>query len=99
MVNRIQFTQLFIPNNSNFKKMNREKILVHVNGGLGTLICRNKFKKFNYTKINKSTVLRPEHNLKLTCAFTDFSIIEIFLIIPRLKSSETSVTIFSFPKI
>ena len=56
--------------------MNWDKVLVHVNGCLGTLICRNKFKKFNYTKIHKS-------NLKMTYSFTDFSIIEFFFLFSK----------------
>ena len=72
MVNRVPFTQLFIHNNNHLKKMNWEKVIVHANGGLGTLICRNKFKKFNYTKIDKSTVLRPGPNLKNDICFYRF---------------------------
>ena len=37
VVNRVQFTQLFIHNNNNFKKMNSEKVLVHAKEGLETL--------------------------------------------------------------
>ena len=75
--------------------MNWEKVLVHANGGLGTLRCLNNLKKFNYTKIDKSTVLRSGHDLKMTYAFTDFNTIEIFLFILTINGSETSISIFS----
>ena len=75
--------------------MNWEKVLVHANGGVSTLRSLNNLKKFNYTKIDKSTVLRSRPNLKMTYAFTDFSMIEIFLFIPTIKSSETCISKFS----
>ena len=49
---------MFIHNNNKFKKLNLEKVNVHANGDLSTLRCLNNFKTFNYTKIDKSTVLR-----------------------------------------
>ena len=45
-------------------------------------IC--KLKKFNYTKIDKSTVLRSGPNFKITYAFTYFSLIEIFYLSPEV---------------
>ena len=46
-------------------------------------IC--KLKKFNYTKIDKSTVLRLGSNLKMAYACADFSIIEFFFIYLNVK--------------
>ena len=42
--------------------MNCEKVPVHANGGLSTLRCLNNFKKFNYIKIYKTTVLKSGPN-------------------------------------
>ena len=51
--------------------MNWEKVLVQANGGVSTLICRNKLKKLKYTKIDESTVFKSGPNLKITYAITE----------------------------
>ena len=81
MINQVQFTQFYFKKELKFYKSEFREVEAHANEDTGTLFYFNKY-KFNYTKINRSSfILRSIPDLRITYAFIDFSIIEIFLMI------------------